>query len=181
MSKATRDARLIDLVAAFGELGPAWSRWVQATVPDDSVSYARLRVLTALECHDEGLTMTQLATALEVTGRRVTALVDALVDEGLVERYAHPTDRRSTIVAITDAGLEQQRLVWQQHQGKVAVAFGDLSDDDQERLLDISHQLTKAFRTRLAELSVPPAPTCAVDPDATVLRNNRRVRIARRP
>ena len=24
-------------------LGPAWSRWVQATVPDDSVSYARSR------------------------------------------------------------------------------------------------------------------------------------------
>ena len=54
MSKATRDARLIDLVAAFGELGPAWSRWVQATVPDDSVSYARLRVLTALEWWVDG-------------------------------------------------------------------------------------------------------------------------------
>jgi DNA-binding MarR family transcriptional regulator len=181
MSNATRDKRLIDLVSAFTEMGPAWGRWVQATVPDDSVSYARLRVLTALECHDDGLTMTEIATALEVTGRRVTALVDALVDEGLVERYAHPTDGRSTIVAITDAGLEQQRLVWQQHQGKVAVAFGDLSDDDQKRLLDISHKLTKAFRTRLAELTVPPAPTCTVDPDATVLRNNRQVRIARRP
>jgi hypothetical protein len=49
--------------------------------------------LTALECHGtEGLTMSQLAKALEVTGRRVTALVDALNDEGLVERYAHPTN-----------------------------------------------------------------------------------------
>src|SRR5580693_2274103 len=131
MSSTQRDARLIDLVAAFTEMGPAWVRWVQATIPDDTVSYARLRVLNALKCQQEGLTMTKLAEALEVTGRRVTALVDALADDGLVERYAHPTDGRSTIVEITEAGREQQRQVWEEHQSRVAVAFGDLSDEDQ--------------------------------------------------
>lgn len=178
MSTKARDERLAALVAAFTEMGPAWGRWVQACVPNDTVSYARLRVLTALSSTG-GLTMTQLAEALNVTGRRVTALVDALVDDGLVERYAHPTDGRSTIVEITDAGLGQQRLVWQQHQGKVAVAFSDLSDDDQERLLNISHQLTNAFRKRRAELATPSNPVCEIDPEATVIRNNRRVRAAR--
>src|ERR1700722_2244977 len=131
MSPSARDARLLDLVEAFTEMGPAWARWVQASVPDDSVSYARLRVLTALECHGtEGLTMSQLAKALEVTGRRVTALVDALNDEGLVERYAHPTDGRSTIVAITEAGLELQRLGWKQLNAQAGGAFGGLSVGD---------------------------------------------------
>ena len=116
MSTKQRDARLIELVAAFSEMGPAWVRWVQATIPDDTVSYARLRVLNALKCQQEGLTMTKLAEALEVTARRVTALVDALADDGLVERYAHPTDGRSTIVEITDAGREQQQQVWEEHQ-----------------------------------------------------------------
>ena len=178
MSSRERDARLIDLVAAFTDMGPAWTRWVQACIPDDTVSYARLRVLNALECHPEGLTMTRLAAALEVTGRRVTALVDVLAEDGLVERYAHPTDGRSTIVEITEAGRAQQRLVWQQHQGRVAVAFGDLSDKDQERLLEISPQLTAAFRRRLAELATPAPPICG-DPDAVLIRNNRRVRAAR--
>jgi len=178
MSKAQRDARLIELVAAFTEMGPAWVRWVEATIPDDTVSYARLRVLNALICQQEGLTMTKLAQALEVTARRVTALVDALADEGLVERYAHPTDGRSTIVEITEAGREQQRQVWEEHQGKVTVAFGDLSDEDQVRLLDISHKLTLAFRRRLAELNAPDKPAFA-DPDAVLIRNNRRVRAAR--
>ena len=73
---------LIELVAAFSEMGPAWVRWVQATIPDDTVSYARLRVLNALKCQQEGLTMTKLGEALEVTGRRVTALVDALAEHG---------------------------------------------------------------------------------------------------
>jgi DNA-binding MarR family transcriptional regulator len=152
---------------------------VQARIPDDTVSYARLRVLNALECHPEGLTMTRLAEALEVTGRRITALVDALDEDGLVERYAHPTDGRSTIALITEAGRAQQRLVWEEHQGNVAVAFGDLSDEDQERLLDISRQLTAAFRRRLAELASGPKAACGGDPDGMLIRNNRRVRVAR--
>jgi DNA-binding MarR family transcriptional regulator len=160
-------------------MGPAWVRWVQASVPDDTVSHARLRVLTALESHPEGLTMSRLAAALGVTGRRVTVLVDALAEDGLVERYAHPTDGRSTIIEITEAGLAQQRLVWQQHQGMVAVAFGDLADEDQVRLLDISHKLTEAFRRRLAERATPPADACDAGPDTVLIRNNRPVRAAR--
>lgn len=179
MPNTERDARLIQLVAAFTEMGPAWVRWVQASIPGDAVSYARLRVLNALKCQADGLTMTKLATTLEVTGRRATALVDALAEDGLVERYAHPTDGRSTIVEITEAGRAQQREVWEEHQKCVAAAFGDLSDEDQVRLLDISPKLTDAFRRRQAELAAPPQPTAEPDPDAVVIRNNRRVRAAR--
>jgi DNA-binding MarR family transcriptional regulator len=145
------------VVAAFTEMGPAWARWVQAAIPDDTVSYARLRVLNALICAQEGLTMTKLADALAVTGRRVTALVDALTEDGLVERYAHPTDGRSTIVEITEAGRAQQRQVWEEHQGRVAVAFGDLSDEDQLRLLDID---SARQRRRSCALSSPPTFWC---------------------
>jgi DNA-binding MarR family transcriptional regulator len=153
MSSLAEEGRLpTDLVAAFTEMGPAWARWVQACLPDDTASYARLRVLTALEC-DGDRTMKQLAEALEVTPRRITALVDALEEHGLAERYAHPTDGRSTLVVITEAGLEAQRLGWQQHQDQVAVAFADLPLDDQERLLAISRDLTAIFRKRLARQS----------------------------
>jgi DNA-binding MarR family transcriptional regulator len=180
MSNAKRDARLIELVAAFTEMGPAWIRWVEAAIPDESVSFVRLRMLNALERHPEGLTMTQLSAALDVTARRVTALVDALSEDGLVERYAHPTDRRSVIVELTDAGLALQRKVWEGHQARVAVAFGDLSDDDQVRLLDISRKVTTAFRQHLTELAVPPSEVAAdPHPDAMLIRNNRRVRPAR--
>src|SRR5260370_27825364 len=109
MSTAKGDARVIDLVAGLSGMGRGWVGWVQATIPDDTVSYARLRVLNALKCQQEGLTMTKLAEALEVTARRVTALVDALAEDGLGERYAHPTDGRSTIVCTTAAGREQQQ------------------------------------------------------------------------
>ena len=179
MSSTDRDARLTALAEAFSEMGPAWIRWVQASVPDDAVSYARLRVLTALESHPDGLTMSGLAAALGVTGRRVTVLVDALAEDGLVARYAHPTDGRSTIIEITEAGLAHQHLVWQQHQSMVSVAFADLSDEDQVRLLGISRTLTDAFRRRLAERTAAPADVCDARSDTVLIRNNRPVRAAR--
>ena len=179
MSRVGRDTRQIALAEAFSEMGQAWIRWVQASVPDDAVSYARLRVLTALEGNPDGLTMSGIAAALGVTGRRVTVLVDALVEDKLVARYAHPTDGRSTIIEITEAGLAHQRQVWQQHQRTISVAFDELSDEDQVQLLDISHTLTDAFRRHLADLAAPPALECATDSDEVLIRNNRPVRAAR--
>jgi DNA-binding MarR family transcriptional regulator len=173
MSSQGEEARLPgDLVAAFTEMGPAWGRWVQACLPDDTASYARLRVLTTLEC-DGDRTMKQLAEALEVTPRRVTVLVDALEEHGLVERYAHPTDGRSTIVAITEAGLEAQRAGWQQHQDKVAVAFADLPVADQRQLLAISRDLTGIFRKRLAGRSSAVTSGCSPRGPRLVARRRR--------
>ena len=54
--------------------------------------------------------MADLADALGVTPRNVTALVDGLESEHLVRRLPHPTDRRVTMVEITGgaAAVEDQ-------------------------------------------------------------------------
>ena len=150
MSRARSDQeRLNELVEAFTELGPTWVRWVNASLPTDAVSYVRMRLLTVLHCHGEQ-SMGQLATGLGVTPRRVTALVEALEADGLVERHPHPTDGRSNLVAITDDGLKAQQAGWEQHRAEVAQVFGDLSLPEQTQLLTISRALTQAMRTRLA-------------------------------
>ena len=160
MARMSAEERRIQLVEAFTDLGPAWVRWVAACLPMDSVSYARLRLLTALTCIDNQ-TMRQLADSLAVTPRRITALVDALEQDGLVERHPHPKDGRSTLVNITKDGLKHQAVDWQQHQAEVGVAFGDLTVDQQEQLLQISHDLTGAFRSRLAGRSASDGLFCA--------------------
>jgi DNA-binding MarR family transcriptional regulator len=149
----SKQERLNELVEAFTELGPAWVRWVNACLPGDAVSYARMRLLAALQCDGES-TMGGLATALGVTPRRITVLVEALEADGLVERHAHPTDGRSTVVTITKTGQRQQELGWRTHQGEVGLAFGDLSESQQVQLLVISRALTDAMRWRLAERSL---------------------------
>jgi DNA-binding MarR family transcriptional regulator len=152
MPRLTKQERLDSLVAAFTELGPAWGRWLNVTMPGPGVSYIRLRLLHALECHaDRAMTMSELARALDVTQRRVTALVDALEADGLVERRPHPTDGRSTIAALTRKGLAQQKANWEQRQTLIGRAFADLSAAHQTQLLEITPLLTEALRRRAAE------------------------------
>ncbi|HEX5906863.1 MAG TPA: MarR family transcriptional regulator, partial [Propionibacteriaceae bacterium] len=49
-------------------------------------------------------TQQALARALHVTPRNVTGLVDALQAGGFVERRLHPSDRRATLVTLTELG-----------------------------------------------------------------------------
>ena len=66
------------------------------------MSYARGRVVAALAVSGPVL-MRALSEAVGVTPRTITGLIDALEKDGWVERRAHPTDRRATIVALTPA------------------------------------------------------------------------------
>lgn len=50
------------------------------------------------------LRMKELAARTVLTRSRVSKLVDELVDQGLVERRADPSDRRGSVVAIAPAG-----------------------------------------------------------------------------
>lgn len=50
------------------------------------------------------LPMGKIGARLQVHPTSVTNLVNRLVQNGLVERVPHPTDRRTTLVRLTDAG-----------------------------------------------------------------------------
>jgi DNA-binding MarR family transcriptional regulator len=45
-----------------------------------------------------------IASAIGVTARNVTALVDGLEESGFVRRAPHPDDRRALLVQLTDQG-----------------------------------------------------------------------------
>jgi len=66
-------------------------------------------------------TQQRLATALQVSPRNVTGLVDALVATGFVIRAPHPHDRRATLVTLTELGsatmteMASQRVQLSQH------------------------------------------------------------------
>ncbi|WP_338720279.1 MarR family winged helix-turn-helix transcriptional regulator [Devosia sp. XK-2] len=51
------------------------------------------------------LTPTDLYGATMLSSGGMTARIDSLARQGLVERRAHPTDRRGTLVALTQKGL----------------------------------------------------------------------------
>jgi DNA-binding MarR family transcriptional regulator len=150
MVRRSTRSRTAELAAAFSELGPAWGRWITACTPADSVSYSRMRLLRVLVRYGDR-TMTQLATSLDIAQRRVTSLVVALSDDGLVERRSNPDDGRSTVISITERGRQHQALTWKQFQADISAVFADLTDEEQSQLLEITPVLTRALRRRTGE------------------------------
>lgn len=60
-------------------------------------------------------TQQSLATALDVTPRNVTGLVDGLTTSGHVTREPHPTDRRATLVTATESGVRAIKELQDSH------------------------------------------------------------------
>jgi DNA-binding MarR family transcriptional regulator len=67
------------------------------------LSRSRAELLWRLRARSP-MTQRELSQALRCTPRNVTDLVDALEAAGLVARGPHPTDRRATLVSLTDRG-----------------------------------------------------------------------------
>ena len=58
----------------------------------------------ALHALDEPMSMRGLAERLGIDASYVTAIADQLEERGLIERRAHPSDRRIKSLALTDEG-----------------------------------------------------------------------------
>ena len=91
---------LLELSARFSQ---AFLRWLDAG-SDGGLTYPRLRLLEVLHCQGPAK-MKTLADALGLSARNLTAVADSLESEGLLRRVAHPTDRRATLLELTDDGL----------------------------------------------------------------------------
>ena len=87
----------------------------------------------------------------------MTALVDALEADGLVERRPHPTDGRSTVVSLTRSGRKQQQVLWAERQREISEAFLALSAEQQRQLLAITPVLTASLRKLAAGRSLAAA------------------------
>ncbi|HEU0100979.1 MAG TPA: MarR family transcriptional regulator [Mycobacteriales bacterium] len=82
------------------------------------------------ELHQLGpSTQQRLATALQVSPRNVTGLVDALVAGGFVTRQPHPNDRRATLVTLTDLGARTMSGMERDREHFAAELLADLDED----------------------------------------------------
>jgi DNA-binding MarR family transcriptional regulator len=87
---------LFELSARLGDL-------MHRGLAERGLSMARAEVLWQLQ-RGGPATQRQLSQALRCTPRNVTGLLDALQTSGYVARGPHPTDRRATLVTLTDQG-----------------------------------------------------------------------------
>jgi DNA-binding MarR family transcriptional regulator len=135
----------------------AFERWTGRKAMEAGASIPRLHLMYAIHCHGPRK-MVDLAEALMVTPRNVTALVDGLEAEGLVRRVPHSTDRRVTLVELA---CESSQVAGQfrTYQASVAGLFEKL--DDADRLV-----LARILRTLNDRIRAEHRPTDGDTPDA---------------
>ena len=138
-----QDAAVFRLFALGTVLGSAMAKGLT----ERGLTTARAEVIWRL--HQTGpINQRQLSEILQCTPRNVTGLVDALEEQGLVERRPHPTDRRATLLTLTRDG-ETAGKEWTHQTRQLADdLFADVEPADLQRLVGTLDQI-------LEKLGVP--------------------------
>ncbi len=114
-----------DALDRLFELAVVLFEAMERGLADRRLSRPRAEVLWRLY-HQGPMTQRELSEALECTPRNVTGLLDALQADGLASRGPHPTDRRATLVSLTEQGTVTVAALRTEHQAGADFLFGDV-------------------------------------------------------
>jgi DNA-binding MarR family transcriptional regulator len=101
----------------------------------------RFDLMAQLARHPEGLKMNELSRLLMVTGGNVTAIVDQLEKEALVERVDEPADRRAFRIHLTRTGEKTFAEMARAHEEWVVELFAGMTRREQDELLKLLAKL----------------------------------------
>jgi DNA-binding MarR family transcriptional regulator len=132
------------LVRAFGTMTALTAPLLEAA----GLTGARMSVLALLDrSPNKWLTIGEVAASMNVTSGNVTQVVNGLVREGFARRVGHPTDKRTTIVEMTEKGQQVYDEVRPMEQKLVSSVWAGLTD--REKVL-LTHLLAKLRMNHLA-------------------------------
>ena len=155
----TREQLIGTTISAYMELfvmmqSAAVNHWLMF-----ELTFAQVRALFQLAVH-KAVSVSQLARLLGVGNPTASILVQQLVERGLVTRTEHETDRRRTVVRLSEQGVEigagrrsEREKQWQ----------GWLSHLDDEELSGLARGLNALQRVVHAEAESTPGNISAED------------------
>ncbi|MFB4374961.1 MarR family transcriptional regulator [Agrobacterium sp. CR_3] len=94
------------------------------------------------------LTPTRLYESAMLSSGGMTARIDRLEREGLVERRRHPTDRRGVLVALTPKGISLIDTMLAKHVENERLALVGLTVAEQQQLNALSIKLLAGLRLK---------------------------------
>jgi MarR family transcriptional regulator, organic hydroperoxide resistance regulator len=116
----------------------------------EALSHGHLRALFVLIAEEE-VTAGRMARDAELNPASVTAMVDQLEAQGLVQRRRDEQDRRVCWISLTEQGRSEvadKEARWSQ---KLADAFSDLSDQELETAALVLERLANVFELQEVE------------------------------
>ena len=95
----------------------------------------RFDILAALDRAEAGLSMGALGRALLVSNGNITGLIQTLIRDGDVEMTTAPSDRRTAIVTLTEAGRTRFNALAAAHHGWIEAMFAGVSPAETAQML----------------------------------------------
>ncbi|GAB2767763.1 MarR family winged helix-turn-helix transcriptional regulator [Amycolatopsis magusensis] len=117
---------------------------VDGALKPHGLTFARYEALVLLTfAKRSSLPMRVMGERLQLHPTSVTNIVDRLEKDGLVKRVPHPTDRRTTLVEITDGGRKRRE---EATEAVTAIGFGlnGLTDRQTQQLIELLTKVRKA-------------------------------------
>jgi MarR family transcriptional regulator for hemolysin len=122
-------------------LGRRWRKTLDTRLAAEGLSDAVWTPLVHLHRLGDGISQTELATAVGLDGSSLVRLLDMLVEQGLIERQPHASDRRIKLIYLTAEG---RRSVGNIRKRLVAVEeelLADLDEATAQTLLQAFEQI----------------------------------------
>jgi DNA-binding MarR family transcriptional regulator len=101
------------------------------------VTLPRFDLMAQLDRTPNGMTLGELSQRMMVSNGNVTGLAERLVEQGLLDRRASPTDRRAQIVSLTTEGRRVFRAMARTHEDWIAEIFAGLAPDEVDALMQL--------------------------------------------
>lgn len=121
-------------IRAFSDAMDRMHGGMKGDMEMNSTDLAALRMLIMREQRDESVSPHDLARHLRISTASTTKLLDRLSESGHLERRAHPHDRRSRVVVLT----EESRRSFFRHFSESLRAMRDVAEqytDDELRVI----------------------------------------------
>jgi len=125
------------IAACRGELGGIFKTMgmaVNTAILTLDLTLAQMRCLMVLSKQEEGQPVGRIAAVLKVSEPTASQLVERLVQRGLAERAADPSDRRRTLVSLSRDGRVRIDSLRDEHEETVQAALARLDDKELEAL-----------------------------------------------
>lgn len=137
LSNSQREQLIQQTLEAMG--GVFRSAFSHLQFPHDSHRLTRpqIHLLFHVSRSKDGVSVKELAEAMQVTSAAITQFTDELVAQELLERHEDPNDRRSVRLVLSQKAHDSFRLFKRRYFERVCPAFQKLTDSELRRLSEL--------------------------------------------
>lgn len=140
------------LGALIHDVAHSLRKLIDRKVEPYNLTRAKWLALGVLDRHD-GLSLTELADAIEIGNASIGRLVDRLEARGFVTRKADPEDRRTVRIYIKDTARPKLQELENISAGIREQALSGISKDDHKKLIDLLREIKSNIQEIIPSMS----------------------------